>query len=142
VLELFCCAVPCRAVLVLSWPHTHRITATPPHKQTTPPTTIQQTCVTTPQETDIMRKLQANRASSTDMGGSTINVGDYVNVIEMGAAARAGQLGNAKKERGGERVCVVCLTVCVSLGWGAGRARVVCVECCSAGRRQLLPPKH
>lgn len=55
-----------------------------------------------PQETDIVRKLQANRASTTDMSNNTVNVGDYVTVVDTSAAAKAGA---GRKEKGGEFCC-------------------------------------
>lgn len=48
-----------------------------------------------------MRKLQTNRASTTDMSGATVNVGDYINIVDT-AALKAGPAG-AKKERGGKQ---------------------------------------
>lgn len=47
-----------------------------------------------------MRKLQTNRASTSDMSGATVNVGDYINIVDAAGAAKAG----VKKERGGESV--------------------------------------
>jgi len=48
-----------------------------------------------------VRKLQTNRASTTDMSGATVNVGDYINIVDT-AALKAGPAG-AKKERGGKQ---------------------------------------
>jgi hypothetical protein len=66
------------------------------------------------QETDIVRKLQANRASTTDMNGATVNVGDYVTVVDASLAAKSAT-GGAKKDRGGgfmERFVCLCACVC------------------------------
>jgi hypothetical protein len=52
------------------------------------------------QESDIVRKLQTNRASTTDMHNNAVSVGDYVTIMDAAAAAKAGP--GAKKERGGE----------------------------------------
>lgn len=58
------------------------------------------------QEADILRKLQANRASTTDLSGHTINVGDYITLVDTGGAVGQLGAGGMKKERGG--VCRCC----------------------------------
>ena len=57
-------------------------------------------CCAVLQESDIVRKLQANRASTTDMSNNTVNVGDYVTILDAAAAAKAGP--GSRKEKGGE----------------------------------------
>lgn len=71
------------------------------------------------QETDIVRKLLTNRASTSDMHNNTVSVGDYVTIVDTAAAAKAGPGG--KKERGGE-----AHAACPREGRTVGKACTAC----------------